>query len=104
LLSHLKTFPTVSTGLFTLFCPAGQTGPVSGSASTTARSFRFAQTFGLNIPTPLFRHILPALVALPTEVMLRKPLFGLAKRCKQPERYVQSGKKVKKTWKIAKNP
>jgi hypothetical protein len=36
--------------------------PVGGSASTTAGSFRFAQTFGLNIPTPLFRHIFPALV------------------------------------------
>jgi hypothetical protein len=24
---------------------------------------RYAQTFGLNIPTPLLRHILPALVA-----------------------------------------
>jgi hypothetical protein len=35
-----------------------------------------------SIPTPLFRHILPALV------LLRKPLFGLAKRRKQPERYV----------------
>jgi hypothetical protein len=36
----------------------------------------------LLIPTPLFRHILPALV------LLRKPLSGLSKRRKQPERYV----------------
>jgi hypothetical protein len=31
----------------------------------------------------LFRHILPALV------LLRKPLYGLAKRRKQPERYAK---------------
>jgi hypothetical protein len=28
---------------------------------------------------------------LPALVLLRKPLFGLAKRRKQPERYVQYG-------------
>jgi hypothetical protein len=40
-----------------------------------------------SIPTPLLRHNLPALV------LLRKPLSGLAKRRKQPERYVQLGLK-----------
>jgi hypothetical protein len=50
--------------------------PVGGSASATARSFAAL------IPTPLLRHILPALV------LLRKPLSGLAKRRKQPEHYV----------------
>jgi hypothetical protein len=35
-----------------------------------ARSFRCAQTEGLNISTPHSTHILPALVALPAEVML----------------------------------
>jgi hypothetical protein len=34
------------------------------------------------------RHILPALV------LLRKPLFGLAKRRKQPERYAKWGAKL----------
>jgi hypothetical protein len=52
-------------------------GPYGPLASTTARSFASL------IPTPLLRHILPALV------LLRKPLSGLAKRRKQPERYVQ---------------
>jgi hypothetical protein len=37
----------------------------------------------LLIPTPKLRHILPALV------LLRKPLFGLAKRRQQPERYAK---------------
>jgi hypothetical protein len=55
--------------------------PVGGSGFRSPRSFRCAQTFGLNIPTPLFRHILPALV------LLRKPLFGLAKHRKQPTCY-----------------
>jgi hypothetical protein len=36
---------------------------VGGSASATARSLRYAQTFGLNIPTPLLRHSLQALAA-----------------------------------------
>jgi hypothetical protein len=44
-----------------------------------ARLFRYAQTFGLNILTPLFRYILPALVALPLEAMLRKVLIRPAK-------------------------
>jgi hypothetical protein len=38
-----------------LFCPAGLTGPVGGSGYVLARSFRCAQTFGLNIPTPKLR-------------------------------------------------
>jgi hypothetical protein len=42
----------------------------------------------LLIPTPKLRHILPALV------LLRKPLFGLAKRRKQPERYATFGPKL----------
>jgi hypothetical protein len=48
---------------------------------------RRAQTFGLNIPTPLLRHILAALQ------MLRICLFGRPKRRKQLERYVQYGLK-----------
>jgi hypothetical protein len=35
-----------TTGLFMLFCPAGQTGPVGGSASAIARPFRYERTFG----------------------------------------------------------
>jgi hypothetical protein len=45
-----------------LFCPAGQTGPVGGSGYGFARSFRCVRTFGLDIPTLLLRHSLPALV------------------------------------------
>jgi hypothetical protein len=52
-----------------------------------ARSFRYAQTFGLNIPTPKLRHIFAALV------LLRKLLFGLQKRHIQPERYATFGLK-----------
>jgi hypothetical protein len=65
---------------------------------------RNAQAFGLNIPTPLFRHILPALVALPTEAMLATKLpaqspypgcknFLIAAQAasKQPERYAMEG-------------
>jgi hypothetical protein len=51
--------------------------PVGGSASAMARSIATL------IPTANLRHILPALV------LLRKPLFGLAKRHIQPERYMQ---------------
>jgi hypothetical protein len=40
-----------------------QTGPVGGSVYGFARSFRCAQTFGLNIPAQNLRHILSALVA-----------------------------------------
>jgi hypothetical protein len=42
---------------------------------------RYAQTFGLNIPTPKLRHILSALR------LLRKRLFGPQKRRVQPERF-----------------
>jgi hypothetical protein len=62
--------PLRITGLFTLRRPLG------GSGSVLARSIASL------IPTPKLRHILPALV------LLRKPLSGLAKRRKQPERYV----------------
>jgi hypothetical protein len=53
-----------------------------------ARSFRCAQTFGLNIPTPKLRHIFAALK------MLRISLFGPPNRrrtegSQQPERYAQ---------------
>jgi hypothetical protein len=48
---------------------------VGGSGSVLARSIAPL------IPTPKLRHILPA------QVLLRKPLSGLAKRRKQPERY-----------------
>jgi hypothetical protein len=51
--------------------------PFGGSGYALARSF------ALLIPTPKLRHILPALV------LFHKPLSGLAKRRKQPERYVQ---------------
>jgi hypothetical protein len=51
--------------------------PVGGSGYVLARSIASL------IPTPKLRHILPA------PVLLRKPLYGLAKRRKQPERYVQ---------------
>jgi hypothetical protein len=44
------------TGLFTLFRPAGQTGPVGGSG------YGFARSFALLIPTQNLRHILSALV------------------------------------------
>jgi hypothetical protein len=47
-----------------------------------AWSFRYAQTFGLNIPTPLLHHILSALQ------MLQIYLSGPPKRRKQPKRYV----------------
>jgi hypothetical protein len=43
------------TGLFTLFCPAGQTGPVGGSGFRSPRS--------VAPPTAHSTHILPALVA-----------------------------------------
>jgi hypothetical protein len=49
--------------------------PVGGSG------FRFARSAAP--PTLHYTHILPALV------LLRKPLYRLAKRRKQPERYVQ---------------
>jgi hypothetical protein len=58
------------TGLLAFFCPGGQTGPVSGSRFRVDRSFHYAQTFGLNIPALASAPILPALVTLPTEVML----------------------------------
>jgi hypothetical protein len=51
--------------------------PVGGSGYVLARSFAAL------IPTPKLRHIFAALV------LLRKPLSGLQKRRKQPERYVQ---------------
>jgi hypothetical protein len=54
--------------------------PVGGSASATARSFRCAQTFGLNIPALLLRHSLPALERF---VFL---ISGLQKLRIQPER------------------
>jgi hypothetical protein len=50
--------------------------PLAGSG------FRLARSFASLISTPASTHILPALV------LLRKPLFGLAKRHIQPERYV----------------
>jgi hypothetical protein len=50
--------------------------PVGGSG------YGFARSIALLIPTQNLRHILPVLV------LLRKPLYGLAKRRKQPERYV----------------
>jgi hypothetical protein len=52
-------------------------GAKAPSGSVLARSIASL------IPTPKLRHILPALV------LLRKPLSGLAKRRKQPERYAQ---------------
>jgi hypothetical protein len=51
--------------------------PVGGSG------YGFARSIASLIPTQNLRHVLPALV------LLRKPLSGLAKRRKQPERYVQ---------------
>jgi hypothetical protein len=48
-----------------------------------ASGYKLALVCVALIPTPKLRHILPALV------LLRKPLSGLAKRRKQPERYVQ---------------
>jgi hypothetical protein len=56
--------------------------PLGGSG------FRVARSFAALIPTPHSTHILPALV------LLRKPLFGLAKRHIQPERYAQFWQKV----------
>jgi hypothetical protein len=61
------------TGLFTL-------RRSSGSGFRSARSAA--------PPTLHSTHILPALV------LLRKPLFGLAKRRKQPERYAKWGAKI----------
>jgi hypothetical protein len=49
--------------------------PVGGSAYGFARSFRYTQTFGLNIPTPLLRHSLSALQ------MLRISLFWPPNLC-----------------------
>jgi hypothetical protein len=51
--------------------------PVGGSGYVLARSIASL------IPTPKLRHIFAALV------LLRKPLFGLQKHRKQPERYAQ---------------
>jgi hypothetical protein len=47
--------------------------PVDGSGYDFAGSFRYAQTFGLNIPTQNLRHILSALR------LLRKALIRAAK-------------------------
>jgi hypothetical protein len=43
-----------------------------------------ARSIASLIPTPKLRHILPALV------LLRKPLYGLAKRRKQPGTFAAS--------------
>jgi hypothetical protein len=51
--------------------------PMGGSG------YGFARSIASLIPTQNLRHILPALV------LLRKPLFGLAKRHIQPERYAK---------------
>jgi hypothetical protein len=59
----------------------------STSAQQAARSFRHAQTFGLNIPTANLRHIFPALVALPAEAILRKALIRAAKTSPTAGRY-----------------
>ncbi|MDR2742443.1 MAG: hypothetical protein LBB98_09870, partial [Treponema sp.] len=53
------------------------------SGFRSPRSFRYAQTFGLNIPTAHYTHSLPALK------MLRIFLFGPSNRRKQPERYAK---------------
>jgi hypothetical protein len=45
--------------------------------------YGFARSIASLIPTQNFRHIFAALV------LLRKPLFGLAKRHIQPKRYAQ---------------
>jgi hypothetical protein len=99
------TFPTVSTGLFTRelrtfgsklrFClSADRAGRRLGfrfcQVMRTLRVRRFAQTFGLNIPTQNLRHILSTLQ------MLRICLFGPPKLSDaaqaaaiRPERYAQ---------------
>jgi hypothetical protein len=51
--------------------------PVGGSG------YGFARSIASLIPTQNLRHIFAALV------LLRKPLFGLQKRRKQPERYAK---------------
>jgi predicted nucleotidyltransferase len=56
--------------------------PYGSPASAMAGSFRYAQAFGLNIPTPHSIHSLSALE------MLRISLSGLPNRRIQPERYV----------------
>jgi hypothetical protein len=63
-----------------------RSGPFGRSRIQSPGSLRYAQTFGLNIPTLLLRHSLPALVALPSEAMLRIALLPAPNRHIPPER------------------
>jgi hypothetical protein len=49
--------------------------PLGGSGYGFARSIVPQQSWGTLIPTPKLRHILPALVAFPSERRLRKALM-----------------------------